>query len=54
MPELVHGLKQFLNGKDDCDIVYIYNQENDMYYTISKCSIDSEGDIVLEISPSEV
>ena len=54
MPELVHDLRQFLYGKDNCNIVYLYNKEDDMYYTIDECRIDSEGDVVLDISLSEI
>ena len=54
MPELVHDLRQFLYGKSNCNIVYLYNKEDDMYYTIDECRIDSEGDVVLDISLSEV
>lgn len=54
MPELVQHLKKFLYALDDDEIVYIYNKEDDMYYTIDECRIDSEGDVVLDISMSEV
>lgn len=54
MPQLVHHLKQFLRHKDDCEIVYIYNKDDDMYYAIDECRVDSEGDIVLDISISDV
>ena len=54
MPELAHHLKKFLYAINDDEIVYIYNKEDDMYYTIDECRIDSEGDVVLDISLSEV
>ena len=37
------------NGKDK-DIVYLLNSEDDQYYSIDDIRIDSEGDIVFDIS----
>lgn len=32
-----------------CDLVYIYDEFNDKYYTIGDIRIDSENDIVIDI-----
>lgn len=47
--ELLDFLKQ--NGKDD-NVVYLLNSEDDQYYTIDYVRIDTEGDIVFDISLS--
>lgn len=54
MPELTKHIKEFLRFTNDEEIIYIYNKEDDMYYTIDECRIDSEGDIVFDISLSQL
>lgn len=49
--ELLDFLKK--NGKDR-DIIYLLNSEDEMYYTINDVRIDTEGDIVFDISFSDV
>lgn len=49
--ELMDFLKK--NGKDG-DVVYLLNSEDDQYYTIDDVRIDTEGDIVFDISFSNV
>ena len=41
------------NGNDR-DVVYLLNHEDDQYYTINDVRIDTEGDIVFDISLSSV
>lgn len=51
MVKLVKDLRKFLkeNGANH-QIVWLLNSDDDMYYTIDEMRIDSEGDIVLDIS----
>ncbi|MBP5423025.1 MAG: hypothetical protein J6Y78_11345 [Paludibacteraceae bacterium] len=37
---------------DDRQIVYLYNVVDDTYYKIDNIRIDSENDVVMDISPS--
>ena len=49
----VDELKDFLNKiYDGRHVVFIYNKEDDQYYKIDNCRIDSENDVVLDISLS--
>ena len=38
----------------DGDIIYIYNENEDKYYTIKDMRIDSENDIVFDIEESYI
>ena len=49
--ELLKFLKE--NGKNN-DVVYLLNHEDEQYYTINEVRIDTEGDIVLDISLSSI
>ncbi|MBO5478528.1 MAG: hypothetical protein J6J36_08220 [Clostridia bacterium] len=49
--ELLKFLKE--NDKND-DVVYLLNHKDEQYYTINKVRIDTERDIVLDISLSSV
>lgn len=45
--ELLKFLKE--NGKND-DVVYLLNNEDEQYYTINEVRINTERNIVLDIS----
>ena len=45
--ELLKFLKE--NGKND-DVVYLLNNEDVQYYTINEVRIDTEKDIVFDVS----
>lgn len=49
----VNDLLSFLNKIDDGrQVVFLYNKNDDLYYKIDNCRVDSEYDIVLDISGS--
>lgn len=53
MPELVKHFKEFFNNiNKDEEIVYILNSEDDMYYVVDDIRVDTEGDVVIDISLS--
>lgn len=53
MPELVKHFKEFFeeNGTNN-QIVYVLNSEDDSYYMVDGIRIDTEGDVVIDISLS--
>lgn len=55
MVKLAKDLRKFLreNGANH-QIVWLLNSEDDQYYTIDDVRIDPEGDIVFDISFSNV
>lgn len=50
----VEELRRELNGVaiDERQIVYLYNVVDDTYYKVDKIRLDSENDVILDISPS--
>lgn len=53
MPESVEDFKKFFNNIDENEeIVYILNSEDNCYYVVDDIRIDTEGDVVIDISLS--
>ena len=51
--EFTEKLNEIKDGRL-CDLIYIYNENEDMYYVIKDIRIDSEDDIVVDLEESVI